>query len=330
MTEYRTEPLDHASAEVAEAIHAVMKDAYGIEAGILGVADFPPLRRTAADIAGSGTGFVGIRLNGALVAVAELDDTATGGCQICSLVVSPARFRSGLATALLRDVVRFRPACEITVSTGVRNGPALQLYAAAGFCEQERWSTPDGIPMVTFVHAGVPVIRPTTSDDLGAILELNTVWERVTSPLDAAALADLHAQAAYHRVIELDGRIAAFLLAIGPGRPYESANYRWFDARSNDFLYIDRVIVSSDFHRKGLAAALYDDVRAFAVARGISRLVCEVDVEPLNVASDEFHRQRGFVEVGTQWVAGGTKRVSLRESVIGRPKLGNATGEQDR
>jgi predicted GNAT superfamily acetyltransferase len=41
-----------------------------------------------------------------------------------------------------------------------------------------------------------------------------------------------------------------------------------------------------------------------------------VNIEPPNPGSDAFHAGRGFVEVGTQWVADGTKRVSLRELVV--------------
>ena len=158
------------------------------------------------------------------------------------------------------------------------------------------------------------LIRDTRPDDLEAVLRLNAQWEHVTSPLGTEALAALHAQATYHRVVELDGEVVAFLLAIGPGAAYESPNYRWFEKSARErFLYIDRVVVSAGSHRSGFGAALYDDVLSFAVANGVPRLVCEVDVEPLNAASDAFHRARGFVEVGTQWVGRCTKRVSLRE-----------------
>jgi len=162
-----------------------------------------------------------------------------------------------------------------------------------------------------------PTIRPAEPRDFRAILALNEESVRFTSPLDEAALADLHAQAAYHRIVEEDGRVVAFLLAVAPGQPYESLNYTWFAARYDDFLYIDRVVVAGDRQHAGLGAALYDDVAAWAAQHGIGRLACEVNVEPPNPVSDAFHTRQGFVEVGTQWVAGGTKRVSLREKVLG-------------
>jgi hypothetical protein len=54
-----------------------------------------------------------------------------------------------LAGALLRDIIRAHPSDDVTVSTAAGNGPALLLYAAAGFHDHRRWTTGDGIPMVT-------------------------------------------------------------------------------------------------------------------------------------------------------------------------------------
>jgi predicted GNAT superfamily acetyltransferase len=162
------------------------------------------------------------------------------------------------------------------------------------------------------------VIRPATEDDFGTILRLNSEWEHVTSPLDLAGLARLHGQAAYHRVVEQDSEVVAFLLALREGAEYDSPNYRWFDRSDGVFLYIDRVVVASDQQGKGLASAFYDDLFEFARAERVERVTCEVDLEPPNEASDAFHSRYGFVEVGTQWVALGTKRVSLRQAIVDR------------
>ena len=156
-------------------------------------------------------------------------------------------------------------------------------------------------------------IRPATPADFEAILRLNQEWEHFTSPLDRARLARLHAQAVYHRVHECDGQVVAFLLAFGPGADYDSPNYRYFEDVGDDFIYIDRIVVGHAQQRSGLGEALYDDVLGFARDHGAVRLTCEVDLEPLNVGSDRFHARRGFVEVATQRVADGRKRVSLRE-----------------
>lgn len=159
-------------------------------------------------------------------------------------------------------------------------------------------------------------IRPATPDDFDEILCLNAEWEHFTSRLTCDSLGQLHASAIHHRVLEAESRIVAFLLALGPGADYDSPNYRFFDSAADDFIYIDRIVVDREYQRAGLADALYDDLLDLARQLRAGRIVCEVDVEPLNTASDRFHARRGFTEVGTQWVGGGSKRVSLRECPV--------------
>jgi GNAT superfamily N-acetyltransferase len=142
-------PLDATDASVAEAIRELMALGYAVEAARLGVADFPPLRRTAAHIAASGARFLGVWDADTLVAVAEVERPASGRVHLGSLVVRPTHFRRGLASALLRRVLDGDGGDEFTVSTGVRNEPALRLYAAHGLAVVRRWTTSDGIPMVT-------------------------------------------------------------------------------------------------------------------------------------------------------------------------------------
>lgn len=159
-------------------------------------------------------------------------------------------------------------------------------------------------------------LRDASAADFGDILRLNTEWVHFTSHLDEAALAKLHAMSPYHRVAVSGGRVVAFLLALREAGDYDSPNYRWFADRGA-FLYVDRVIVDGAVQGRGVARMLYDDLIEFAKASGIDRVVCELDVEPPNEASARFHDAYGFVEVGTQRVANGTKRVSLRELRIG-------------
>jgi len=159
-------------------------------------------------------------------------------------------------------------------------------------------------------------IRPAGAADFPEILRLNAEWVRFTSALDLTGLTELHAQSPYHCVVESGGRVAGFLLAMREGSDYASPNYRWFDERGGSFLYVDRIIVDSSDQGRGIAALLYDDLLEFAKRSGIDRLVCELDAEPPNEASRRFHDRLGFVEVGTQWIANGTKRVSLRELLV--------------
>ncbi len=156
------------------------------------------------------------------------------------------------------------------------------------------------------------MIRNATPADFPAILQLNLELEHLLSPMDRKLLEHLHAQAAYHRVLCIDGQVVAFVLAFREGAEYDSLNYQWFSARYPSFLYIDRIAVSSAFQGRGLGRELYRDLFQFARETGVPRVTCEYYTEPLNEASSRFHAAFGFREVGTQWIAHYGKRVSLQ------------------
>jgi len=159
------------------------------------------------------------------------------------------------------------------------------------------------------------VLRDIADADTAAILALNLESEAVLSPMDAARYAHLRAQSAYGRVVTEDGATVAFLLAFREGADYDSPNYRWFDARLDTFLYVDRVVVAASHQGRRLGALLYDDLFAFAWESGVPWVTCEFDIEPPNEASRRFHARHGFQEIGTQALAGG-KRVSLQRADV--------------
>jgi hypothetical protein len=159
-------------------------------------------------------------------------------------------------------------------------------------------------------------IRSAEPTDFTSILDLNSESVAFLSPLGPERLRHLHGQAAYHKVIEAGGWVAAFLLAFREGADYDSPNYTWFSKRYDLFFYIDRAVVHRSHRRKGYGAALYDDLILFASGAGIDVLTCEIDISPPNPGSLLFHEGYGFRGVGTQWLHGGGKRVSLREKLI--------------
>lgn len=168
-------------------------------------------------------------------------------------------------------------------------------------------------------------IRLATPNDFGTILALNHEWVRFLSPLDAQRLASLHAEAAYHRVVEVDGEVVAFLLAFREGCQYDSVNYRWFVPRYPAFLYVDRIVISGTRQSQGWGARLYRDLFEFAARHGAPVVTCEIDADPPNPTSRRFHERFGFVEVGQQRVAGGTKQVSLQAAQVASPAVSRST-----
>ena len=166
------------------------------------------------------------------------------------------------------------------------------------------------MPLESAIELMMP--RDATAADFSAILALNEAFVSVLSPLDVGRLARLHAQAALHRLIEHDGRIEAFLLALRDGVDYDSPNYRWFAQRHARFLYVDRIVVAGTTRSRGAGSRLYRDLHALAQRDGVPLITCEFDLDPPNPASARFHAKLGFREVGRQQLDGGRKTVSLQ------------------
>lgn len=139
-------------------------------------------------------------------------------------------------------------------------------------------------------------IRTLLPTDADAVLRLNEESVTALSPLAAADL-EVHRRSAAHAVVcEVDGEVAGFALAYGPGSPYESINYRWHHERFSDFLYLDRIAVASARRRHGIGTALYEHLEGYAAGHG--RMVCEVNSEPPNPESLAFHTRRGYRVIG--------------------------------
>jgi predicted GNAT superfamily acetyltransferase len=139
-------------------------------------------------------------------------------------------------------------------------------------------------------------LRDVTREDWPRLLELNAASVQELSPLDEPRLAYILALAHRSFVIEHDGEVAAFALAIAPGTDYDSDNYRWFGERYERFLYLDRIAVDAAHRRHGFGAQLYNAMEQSAADFG--RMVCDVNVEPRNDASLAFHTARGYRDVG--------------------------------
>ncbi len=140
-------------------------------------------------------------------------------------------------------------------------------------------------------------LRELTRADWPAVLTLNLASVQELSELDERRLEWILSLA--HRALAIEGErgeLAAFALAVGPGTDYDSANYQWFDARFERFVYLDRVAVAERVRRRGMATRLYEAMEEAAAA--FERMVCEVNVLPPNTASLAFHDSRGYVEVG--------------------------------
>jgi predicted GNAT superfamily acetyltransferase len=152
-----------------------------------------------------------------------------------------------------------------------------------------------------------PIIRDICNDDLPALHAINEANVPEVGQVDEARLRALIDMSSVDLTVEVDGQVAGFCLVLPLGTGYDSVNYRWFTARYEDVMYLDRVAFDARFRRRGLGTLLYDEVERRVAASGTRGLALEVNVEPPNPPSLAFHGGRGYLEVGRQHTPYGTE-----------------------
>ena len=146
--------------------------------------------------------------------------------------------------------------------------------------------------------------------DQAALLALNNAHATELSPLDAGSLRRLLATAALATGV---APAEALLVAFDENADYASPNFLWWRARRPRFLYVDRLVVAPPARGRGLARALYADLFA---RHPDSVVVCEVNSDPPNPASDAFHAAHGFTCAGEATLPDSGKRVRYLERVL--------------
>jgi len=156
------------------------------------------------------------------------------------------------------------------------------------------------------------IVRDAHDGDFQTIVDINESEVRHTSAMSARRLSDLDQLSSYHKVVEVEGDVAAFLFAMREGSSYQNENYEWFSARYSKFLYIDRIVVDAKYSGLKIGTMLYHDLFNYARSHRVFTIACEYNLIPPNEPSRIFHEKFGFKEVGAQWLANNTKRVSLQ------------------
>ncbi|MEQ8443461.1 MAG: GNAT family N-acetyltransferase [Alphaproteobacteria bacterium] len=161
-------------------------------------------------------------------------------------------------------------------------------------------------------------IRNVTEADKAWMHALNVDCLPAVNDLSEDRLWALVARTYATRVALLDGVPMGVATLLAPGIDHDSMNYQWFDRRMDDFLYLDRIMVSARARGKGIGQALYQDVFQIAAREPAAAAVtCEVNLRPFNGGSIRFHANLGFFVVGEQETEGGKKAVTLlRRSVM--------------
>ena len=159
-------------------------------------------------------------------------------------------------------------------------------------------------------------LRPGYAGDAelaAALLALNNAHAVELSLADESRIAMLVERAFVAARI---GRLEAALIAFDQDADYDSANFQWFRAHYPRFVYVDRVVTAPQARGRGHARRLYAHLFEQARAAGHAHVVCEVNSDPPNPASDAFHAALGFISVGAAEIHGGKKTVTYLERIL--------------
>tara|TARA_Y100000996_G_scaffold405857_1_gene381525 strand:- start:188 stop:691 length:504 start_codon:yes stop_codon:yes gene_type:complete len=141
-------------------------------------------------------------------------------------------------------------------------------------------------------------IKP-EKDFLNIIYDLNQSNTPEVGSLDSVKhLKSLLSLSSNNLFISLDNEIIGFVVCFREGSNYQSLNYKFFSKNETKFLYIDRVVIKEMHRRKGIGKSLYRNIESISISKNIP-LCCEVNIEPLNQPSIDFHNNFGFHKIGS-------------------------------
>ncbi|TML97278.1 MAG: GNAT family N-acetyltransferase [Actinobacteria bacterium] len=134
----------------AEAVLAVQRAGYALEAQLVGVDALPPQHHTIDDLRGEDLWVA--EDSGKIVGVLGVEDGAE--LVIARLVVDPAWMRRGLGRVLARHALALAGDRFVRVGTAAANTPALALYASLGFELVGERTVGDGLAYVELARRG--------------------------------------------------------------------------------------------------------------------------------------------------------------------------------
>lgn len=171
-------------------------------------------------------------------------------------------------------------------------------------------------------------LRPLTVTDADALVAVNDAAAPAVPLTPAADMARLVGLSNIALGLERRGKLVGFVIAVSPDADYDSENYRYFESRGVDHLYVDRIVIAESERGAGLGPVLYEAVFAAARHAGRTEVTCEVNLDPPNPGSLAFHERLGFRSVGTQANKGGSVTVALLAAPVHtlsqRPRSGTS------
>ena len=103
----------------------------------------------------------------------------------------------------------------------------------------------------------------------------------------------------YNLLVLKEDEIVGYIICMREGSAYGSENYKFFTQRLKKFLYVDRVAIDEQHRRAGLGQAIYENIFSQASNNSLP-IALEVNTQPANQPSLNFHEKMGFDRVGNK------------------------------
>lgn len=141
--------LDNKNLDTAERILALQKASYQVEADLIGFPKLPPMLENTEDIMNSQEIYYGYLVDGVLAGILSyiIEEDVL---DIYKVAVHPNFFKRGIARQLLQKIEQTEGIDRITVSTGLKNTPAVNLYTSMGFCKVQEKEVVKDLYIVSF------------------------------------------------------------------------------------------------------------------------------------------------------------------------------------
>ena len=104
---------------------------------------------------------------------------------------------------------------------------------------------------------------------------------------------------AYNLLALKGDEIIGFIICMREGSAYGSENYKFFTKKLKKFLYVDRVAIDERHRREGLGQSIYENIFKLAKKENLP-IALEVNTQPINQPSLDFHQKMGFDQVGVK------------------------------
>lgn len=150
-------------------------------------------------------------------------------------------------------------------------------------------------------------LRPLAPRDHAALLRINAANVPEVAPVSATDLAPLLRFEGLHLVaVDAQDVVLAYLLSFPSASAYDDEEMRHFRRLvPAPFHYIAQVAVDAAHRGRGIGRSFHATVERLARRRGVRTICTDVNLDPPNHASLEFHRRLGFTPIGQATLSSG-------------------------